>query len=304
MCRKRFWLIKKYIVLCASQPWFVKRVSSRTEPITTFSPMSTSKRYISASLFMLVINLKTYDAFNIQPTTVHNPLKRADIVFSPQTTTRFVGDAGTESTDVPSSESTNGSVSEESYESTQVTSAASDMDILNSPQFLSRKRDVLMNDIQKIQNDITLAREQLQQNKNEWGSQFADLQKEYEMIQQRMNVQSNASNDAATLQVVRSMLAVLDNFDRAFGQVTVNTEDERAIENEYKQVYFSILDIFKKLGVEEVPTVGIEFNYEIHQAVMQKPSTDYSEGIVCEELQKGFQINNTLIRAAMVAVAM
>jgi molecular chaperone GrpE len=182
--------------------------------------------------------------------------------------------------------------------------AASGMDILNSPQFLNRKRDVLLNDLQTIQNDIFLAKERLQQNKNEWGPQIADLAKEYEMIQQRMNVQSNASNDVATSQVVRSMLAVLDNFDRAFGQVTATSEAEIAIETEYKQVYVEVLDIFKKLGVEEVPTVGIEFNYEIHQAVMQKPSADYEEGIVCEELQKGFRINNTLIRAAMVAVAM
>lgn len=182
--------------------------------------------------------------------------------------------------------------------------AASGMDILNSPQFLSRKRDVLVNDLQTIQNDLLLAKERLQQNKNEWGSQIADLAKEYEMIQQRMNVQSNANNDIATSQVVRSMLAVLDNFDRAFGQVTAEAENEIAIESEYKQVYRDVLDIFTKLGVEEVPTVGSEFNYEIHQAVMQKPSADFAEGIVCEELQKGFRINNTLIRAAMVSVAM
>jgi molecular chaperone GrpE len=180
----------------------------------------------------------------------------------------------------------------------------SGMDILNSPQFLNRKRDVLLNDLQTIQNDIMLAKERLQQNQNEWGSQLADLSKEYEMIQQRMNVQSNANNDVATSQVVRSMLAVLDNFDRAFGQVTAETEAEVAIENEYKQVYGEILEIFKKLGVEEVPTVGTEFNYEIHQAVLQKPSADFEEGVVCEELQKGFRINNTLIRAAMVAVTM
>ena len=185
-----------------------------------------------------------------------------------------------------------------------IAEASTGMDILNSPQFLNRKRDVLLNDLQTIQNDILLAKERLQQNQNEWGSQLADLSKEYEMIQQRMNVQSNANNDVATSQVVRSMLAVLDNFDRAFGQVTAEAENEVSIENEYKQVYRDILQIFTKLGVEEVPTVGTEFNYEIHQAVMQKPSADYEEGVVCEELQKGFRINNTLIRAAMVAVAM
>ena len=239
--------------------------------------------------FFVVALITSTDAF----TTTFNQNIRTPTI-SP-----LMQDTATEPDDIPSSES-----KEDSSEPQMTSPAASGMDILNSPQFLTRKRDVLINDLQKIQNDIFLAKERLQQNKDEWGAQIEDLQKEYEMIQQRMNVQSNANSDVATSQVVRAMLAVLDNFDRAFGQVTAQTDDEKTIENEYKQVYYSILEIFKKLGVEEVPTVGTEFNYEIHQAVMQKPSSDYEEGIVCEELQKGFQINNTLIRAAMVAVAM
>jgi len=57
------------------------------------------------------------------------------------------------------------------------------------------------------------------------------------------------------------------------------------------------------LGIEQVPTVGIEFDYEIHQAVLQRPSEEYGEGIVMEELAKGFKHGDNLIRAAMVAVA-
>lgn len=252
-----------------------------------------SKTFTYALMIVVVAQLKSIDAF----TTTWN--QKITSVSSE----RFMVDTATEPDEVQPPESAEGSTGQED-ESQLSSQASSGMDILNSPQFLSRKRDVLINDLQKIQNDIALAKERLQQNKDEWGTQIADLQKEYEMIQQRMNVQSNANTDVATSQVVRAMLAVLDNFDRAFGQVTAQTDDEKAIESEYKQVYHSILEIFKKLGVEEVPTVGTEFNYEIHQAVMQKPSTDYEEGIVCEELQKGFQINNTLIRAAMVAVAM
>jgi molecular chaperone GrpE len=274
--------------------------------------MFLSTRYAYVSLLVVVVratSLTLSEAFTV-PTSLRNT-PTSFVATSTTTTTLFLGDSATDngSEETPSSEpstsdNVTNEVSEPQEEVSNLQSAAtSGMDILNSPQFLARKRDVLMNDIQKIQNDIIYAKERLQQNKDEWGGQIADLQKEYEMIQQRMNVQSNTSNDAATSQVVRSMLAVLDNFDRAFNQVTAQTEEEKVIENEYKQVYHSILDIFKKLGVQEVPTVGIEFNYEIHQAVLQKPSEEYSEGIVCEELQKGFQINNTLIRAAMVAVA-
>ena len=107
----------------------------------------------------------------------------------------------------------------------------------------------------------------------------------------------------ATVTVIRDMLELLDNFDRAFGVVEAEDDAEAAIEAEYKEAYQSIISTFDKLGVKEVETLGTEFEFEVHQAVMQRPSEDYEEGIVCEEFQKGFVLGDTLIRAAMVAVA-
>lgn len=107
----------------------------------------------------------------------------------------------------------------------------------------------------------------------------------------------------ATVQVAREILKVLDNFDRAFGVIKAETDTQKAIEQEYRATYDEILKMLNDLGVEEVDTVGTEFDYEVHQAVMQRPSDEYEEGTVCEELQKGFKLNDTLIRAAMVVVA-
>jgi molecular chaperone GrpE len=118
-----------------------------------------------------------------------------------------------------------------------------------------------------------------------------------------MTTQNQQGDTMATTQVVREMLEVLDNFDRAFGVIEATTDEEKAIEAEYRGVYQSILDVFDKLGVKEVETVGTEFDYEVHQAVMQRPSDEYEEGIVVEEFQKGFVLEDTLIRAAMVSVA-
>lgn len=118
-----------------------------------------------------------------------------------------------------------------------------------------------------------------------------------------MKTQNSQGDTMATTQVARKMLEVLDNYDRAFGAIAPETDAEKAIEFEYKEAYQMILSTFEKLGIEEIPTVGTEFDYELHQAVMQKPSEDYEEGIVCEEFQKGFKIGDTLVRAAMVAVA-
>lgn len=126
---------------------------------------------------------------------------------------------------------------------------------------------------------------------------------QYEKIQERMAVQNKGGDDEATVKVVREMLGVLDNYDRAFGVIQAETDEQKEIEDAYRATYDKILATFESLGVTEVETVGSEFDYEVHQAVMQRPSDDYEEGVVCEELAKGFVLEDKLIRAAMVSVA-
>lgn len=118
-----------------------------------------------------------------------------------------------------------------------------------------------------------------------------------------MTEQNKGGDDEATIKVARQMLGLLDNYDRAFGVLTAETDQQKEIEVAYRATYDKILDTFESLGVTEVETVGKEFDYEFHQAVMQRPSEDYEEGIVCEELAKGFVLGDKLIRAAMVSVA-
>ena len=111
------------------------------------------------------------------------------------------------------------------------------------------------------------------------------------------------SSFACKLDVVKELQHFLDYYDRAFGQIKAENDEQKAIEDDYRTTYKMILDVFAKLGVEEIPTVGTEFDYELHQAVMQVPSDEYEEGIICAELQKGYKLGDELVRAAFVGVA-
>ena len=118
-----------------------------------------------------------------------------------------------------------------------------------------------------------------------------------------MTEQNQEGDSDAKVRVVKGILELLDNFDRASGVIVAETDAEKAIETEYRNTYQEILDQFATMGVTEVETVGKEFDYELHQAVMQMPGTDYEEGFVAQEFQKGFIMGESLIRPAMVAVA-
>lgn len=192
---------------------------------------------------------------------------------------------------------------EETTEEQAGDAAASPDDILNSPAFLQRKLEVLESDIATAEEDLAAATERKEIAKEEWGPQLEALEREYNNIQQRMTEQNQEGDSDAKVRVVKGILDLLDNFDRASGVIVAETEEEKVIEAEYKQAYQDILDQFEKMGVTEVPTLGQEFDYELHQAVMQQPGTEYEEGYVCQEFQKGFIMGEALIRPAMVAVA-
>ena len=126
-------------------------------------------------------------------------------------------------------------------------------------------------------------------------------------MQERLAKQGALGTETATIDVAKRILNVLDNYDRAFQSVEAATNEEVEIVDAYKKTYDMILDAFAELNVTKVDTVGYEFNYEMHQAMMQMPSDEYEEGIVCQEFAMGWKFGTAdgekLIRPAMVVVA-
>jgi molecular chaperone GrpE len=64
-----------------------------------------------------------------------------------------------------------------------------------------------------------------------------------------------------------------------------------------------MVDIFRGMGLEAVPTVGSQFNPETHDGIMKEDSETEADGTILEEFRKGFMFNGKLLRPAMVKVA-
>jgi molecular chaperone GrpE len=100
--------------------------------------------------------------------------------------------------------------------------------------------------------------------------------------------------------VVKDLLPVVDNFERALKSLPEDLEG-----NDYIKGIQSILKQFEqtlaKIGVERIKTVGEEFNPELHEAVTMEEG-DGKKEIVSEELQSGYVLGDTVLRHAMVRV--
>jgi molecular chaperone GrpE len=122
-----------------------------------------------------------------------------------------------------------------------------------------------------------------------------------------MNLRRRHDEDMTNLRirvkahVVRDLLPVIDNFERALKHVPQALED-----NEYIKGVQGVVKQFEKslgeLGVQRIKTIGESFDPHYHEAVSMDEG-EGSEEYVIEELQAGYHIGDDVIRHAMVRVA-
>jgi molecular chaperone GrpE len=128
---------------------------------------------------------------------------------------------------------------------------------------------------------------------------LARAQAEFENARRRASKEQQDFRDYATLDAIRSLLPVIDSFERAL-QVKSEPGDFRSgVELIYKQLQ----DALAKLGVREIPGKGEPFDPRYHEAIEMVETTEVPDHQVLEELQRGYKIKDRLLRPAMVKVA-
>lgn len=107
----------------------------------------------------------------------------------------------------------------------------------------------------------------------------------------------------ATCSTINTLLPVVDNFERARSQLKPQTDQETTIHKSYQSVYKQLVDCLKQIGVSPMRAEGKEFDPNLHEAVMREATSEYPEGTVIEELQRGYMLGDRVLRHALVKVA-
>lgn len=103
----------------------------------------------------------------------------------------------------------------------------------------------------------------------------------------------------ANEKLIGELLNVIDNFERALA--AGNSEDSfvQGMEMILKQ----LLGVLEKAGASEIKALGEDFDPNYHNAIMMEDTAEYESGKVSGVLQKGYILNNKVIRPSMVKVA-
>jgi molecular chaperone GrpE len=143
--------------------------------------------------------------------------------------------------------------------------------------------------------------EALRNEKDEIFNKLQRLSADYANFQKRVPKQIADTLSYEKELIIKSLLPVLDNFER----ILINTPEGENTESLFKGVritYDHLLAILKSHGVEQIKALNEKFDPALHQAVMQKSEPDKESDAVIEELQKGYKLNNRVIRPSKVVV--
>jgi len=103
----------------------------------------------------------------------------------------------------------------------------------------------------------------------------------------------------AVANVIKDMLPVLDNFDRALDHAEEGDEFHKGVLLIYKQLY----DVLQKHGLKPIEESGVVFDPNIHEAVVREETDSVPTQTVVAVLQKGYFLHDRLLRPALVKVA-
>ncbi|HEV7428416.1 MAG TPA: nucleotide exchange factor GrpE [Thermoanaerobaculia bacterium] len=99
--------------------------------------------------------------------------------------------------------------------------------------------------------------------------------------------------------VIRDLLPVLDNFDRALEHAEEGDEFHKGVSLIYKQLF----DVLQRHGLKPITESGVRFDPNIHEAVVREEDPSVPSHTVSAVLQKGYFLHDRLLRPAMVKVA-
>lgn len=102
--------------------------------------------------------------------------------------------------------------------------------------------------------------------------------------------------------IIKKLLPIVDNFERGFKSVS-EEELETPFAKGMDMVYKQVIKMFEDCDVKPIEAVGIEFNPDVHNAVMHVDDESVGENIVVEEFEKGYTYRGTVVRHSMVKVA-
>ncbi len=185
------------------------------------------------------------------------------------------------------------------------TNDAKEVEVEDADEMLEKKRVEKSENSQEVQSeDYKEKFEEAEKEKKEIYSRLLRVSAEFENYKKRSAKEISDFRKFSNESIIKEMLPVIDNLERAIQATQNDNEDvNNGLLEGVQMTLKETLKVFDKFGVSPIDSKGKPFDPNFHQAVMQEESEEFPENTVISELQKGYLLHDRLIRPAMVVVS-
>lgn len=148
----------------------------------------------------------------------------------------------------------------------------------------------------KYDEEIKKLKEEIQELKQDYMRQIADK----ENLRKRLEREKSEYYQYALSEFFGELIVVLDNFERS-----LKSDDQKNLDKfqeGIEMIYKQLLDLLNKYGVKPIEIKDKTFNPHLHQAFMTEESEDIDNPQIGEEFQRGYTLNERLLRPSLVKV--
>ncbi len=153
--------------------------------------------------------------------------------------------------------------------------------------------------LQKLMQEIVVAKEEAGKNWDLYLRERADLENARKRHQRDREEAIRFAND----RLLREMIPVLDNLERAVGHAEQGDDDNQGLLEGVNMTINQFRKVLEDFGVKPINALGEDFDPNLHQAMGQVETTDQAPNTVISEFQKGYLLNDRLLRPSLVMVA-
>ena len=146
---------------------------------------------------------------------------------------------------------------------------------------------------------LTAERDQLAAAKADLEDRLLRARAEFDNARRRGERERSDFLQFAAMDLVKELLPVVDDFERALKVETADHDYAKGVE----LIYQRLVEALKKIGLEPIDTTGQQFDPNLHQAVDRVETEEGEDMAILSEYQRGYNFKGKLLRPAMVKVA-
>ena len=134
----------------------------------------------------------------------------------------------------------------------------------------------------------------------ELNERIVRLTADFDNFRKRAQREKDEARQFANPGLLEKLLPVLYNFEMA---LTAVKDADPSVRDGVQMILDQLLGVLKESGVEPVDAMGQPFDPNLHEALSQEETTEVEEGTVVQQVQRGYKLNDRLVRPARVVVA-